>query len=419
MKFQLIIIGNELLNGKIQDKNAHWLAKFCHKNGHNLERVTIVPDEEKSFLTVIKEAYQKVDVVVTTGGMGPTEDDLTKKMLASFFNKKIVFNENASLITQSHYQRNKREYDPKKVSYAYIPEDFTPIYNPKGFAPGLCYQNEKKLLFAAPGVPEEFKQMVKEEFSKVIQKTFPSQNNFTKHIIIKTHKLSESKIFTEIAPSLWESLSPFGQISSLPHSYGVDIGVHIQDVSKELLGKKEKLVLKEIDKSPIKDFIWHIGEESLEELIIQKAKEKKLTFGFAESCTGGLLADRITNVSGSSSVFWGSVTSYANEVKINTLKVKKETLQNFGAVSVEVAKEMAKGAKEVLNVDIVMATSGIAGPLGGSKEKPVGTVAIAFCDKENQGELLHFNGDREQLKYRFSQYALLKLLERINKHSSH
>ena len=218
-------------------------------------------------------------------------------------------------------------------------------------------------------------------------------------------------------PKLWEKLSQFGEVSSLPHKLGVDIGIKLTaETDQEILEKKEALNTIMQD-TTLKDFIWHIGSESLEEVIIEKAKEKGLTIGFSESCTGGLLAHRLTNVSGSSSVFWGSIVSYANEVKMGCLQVEKDTLKNHGAVSEQTAFEMAIGARKNLGVDIAISTTGIAGPLGGSPEKPVGTVGIGSSTKEiTESEILHFQGDRDQLKYAFSQAALYKLLDIIIKH---
>ncbi|MFT6631048.1 MAG: nicotinamide-nucleotide amidase [Bacteriovoracaceae bacterium] len=411
MKVDLIIIGNELLNGKIQDLNTHFLAKELHKNGHTLRKVHIIADHKNDFNEAIETALSKADVIITSGGLGPTKDDLTKTMLAAHFNKEIKFNQEAYDITISQYQRGKREYNKEASHYHNLPNDFKAIYNPSGYAPGLYFQINDKKIFATPGVPTEFQSMFTEEIEpKYIEKN----DILMKHIIIKTWKLPEAKIFHTIAQGLWEKLEEFGEVSSLPHRLGVDIGVQISANSNEELLEKEKKVLCIFNQSPLKDFIWHIGPELLEELIVKKAKEKGLTIGFAESCTGGLCASRITDVSGSSSVFWGSIVSYANEVKQKSLNVQQETLKIHGAVSEETALEMAIGAREQLEVDIAITTTGIAGPGGGSDLKPVGTVGIGVSTKyKSSSELLYFNGDRKALKHTFSQAALFKLLETI------
>lgn len=418
MKIHLILIGNELLNGKIQDKNAAWLADFSHKNHFNLEQIHIVPDNESIFKETLKNASNKADIIITSGGLGPTPDDITKKMVAEFFNKKIELNEDSLTITKAHYSRYDREYQQDKFDYHNIPNDFIPFNNPVGMAPGLGHKfDENKFFFCAPGVPSEFCRIIEEELFPYINQHLQIDIPFQKHVTVKTWKIPESKIFMKIAPGLWDELSKLGHVTSLPHLGGVDIGVEIKANSKEELDSKEKEIIDLIKNTEIKDYIWNIGSESLEEVIVQKAKEKNLKIGFAESCTGGLCASRITDVSGSSSVFWGSIVSYSNEVKMNCLNVQEKTLKDHGAVSLETAKEMAQGALNNMNLDIAITTTGIAGPGGGSKEKPVGTVAIGLATKKNAtSELLYFKGNREQLKFRFSQAALFKLLEEIFKH---
>ncbi len=413
MQAELIIIGNELLNGKIKDKNIHYFSKFCFKNNLDLYQVQIIKDTKEALHNALDIAFKRSDFVLTTGGLGPTKDDQTKELLAQYFNKEINFSKRALEITQAHYKRGKREFNKETNLYPNIPDDFLPLSNPTGYAPGLLYKFEdKKILAATPGIPREFQTMLDE----VVSPLLPTNNSFSKHIIIKTNRIAESKIFNELCPNLWEELQVFGEVSSLPHPLGVDIAVVINKPHDE------DKVLSLIDKSKLKDHIWHIGADLLEEVIIKEATLKKLKIGFAESCTGGLCASRITDISGSSSVFWGSIISYSNEVKIRSLNVKEETLNHFGAVSAEVAKEMAVGALENMNLDIAITTTGIAGPGGGSKEKPVGTVGIGFATKEkSDSKIYHFSGnnnDREGFKFKFSQAALFKLLEVIRAYDS-
>lgn len=408
MQAELIIIGNELLNGKIKDKNTAVFSRICYENNIHLHRVHIIQDNSASLFEVLDQACKRSDLIVTSGGLGPTKDDLTKQMVADYFQKEIVFNQEALNITKSHYERGKREFNPNINLYPNIPKEFIPMYNPSGYAPGLLFEfDQKKYIACTPGVPSEFNQMI----NKSLMPKLPKSDRFSKHIIVKTKRVPESKIFNSLCPDLWEKLEEFGKVSSLPHPMGVDIGVRIQDINHE------QSVIELITNSNISSHIWHIGPESLEEVIIAKAKEKNLKIGFAESCTGGLCASRITDVSGSSSVFWGSIVSYSNEVKTRALDVSEENLKNFGAVSLETAKEMAIGARKNMNLDIAITTTGIAGPGGGSKEKPVGTVGIGFSTKESSGsEMLYMHGDREELKFRFSQAALFKLLETITKY---
>lgn len=407
MKIQFISIGNELLNGKIQDLNTKALASLCHEYGHTLLKSQTIPDNEEIFHETFESAFKSSDLVITSGGLGPTKDDLTKLMLSKFFNKKIIPSKKAYLICEKQYKRMDREFDPKKNHYDEIPEGFEALYNEVGFAPGLSYKEDSKKVIALPGVPSEFKAMIKSFFEKTA-----SENDLLKemHLTFRTWRIPEEKIFFELCPDLWEKLEAYGEVSSLPHVLGVDVGVKIKDISQK--DEVNSLILN----SPLKDYIWHIGRERLEEVIILEASKRNLSFGFSESCTGGLNASRITDISGSSAVFYGSIVSYANEVKMNSLGVKEETLKNFGAVSEETAREMAIGAQKNLHVDIAVSTTGIAGPNGGSVEKPVGTVGIGVSSSHgSSSKMYYYKGDREALKLRFSQMALYTLLEEIRK----
>ncbi len=410
MKFDLIIIGNELLNGKIQDLNAHFLATELYNRGDELRKVHVIKDSEKEFEMAIAESKLYSDVIITTGGLGPTQDDLTKTMFAKIFNKEVVYNTDAYKVAKGHYDRGEREYNLDIIDYHNLPLEFNSLANPIGYAPGIHYQEDDVHFFATPGVPSEFQVMLCE----IILPKIPKPSLKSKHVIIKTWKIPESKIFHEFAPELWKDLETIGEVSSLPHISGVDIGVKISGSTEVEIEQKEKKVIALVSATEIKDYIWHIGPESLEEVIVTKAKQKKLTIGFAESCTGGLCASRITDISGSSAVFWGSIVSYANEVKTKSLEVKTETLKDHGAVSKKTAREMALGAREQLQVDIAISTTGIAGPGGGSIEKPVGTVGIGVSTVSGtKSKIYNFKGSRKALKQRFSQAALMILLEEI------
>lgn len=416
MKIDLIVIGNELLNGKTQDINTIFLAKLLTKNGLTLRQVKIIEDNQDSFSQAIDSSLEAADVVITTGGLGPTKDDLTKTMLAHYFHKDISFDQKALDITLEHFTRYNREYDEQTMHYHKIPKDFSALLNPTGYAPGLMHElKSEQLIFSLPGVPLEFQSMLESQVLSHIESK--SKNElFIEYLTIKTWKLPESKIFNDIVPGLWEQLLKYGDVSSLPHPLGVDIGIKLTCATQQGLTKQKTEILSLLNSTSLKENIWHIGNLNLEELIVKEAKEKKLTIGFAESCTGGLCASRITNVSGSSSIFWGSIVSYANEVKIKSLNVSKETLDNHGAVSEQTALEMSLGAQKNLQVDIAISTTGIAGPNGGSAEKPVGTVGIGIASKKTQAsQIYNFNGNREMLKVRFSQIALMTLLEEIRK----
>ncbi|MBL7666130.1 MAG: CinA family nicotinamide mononucleotide deamidase-related protein [Bacteriovoracaceae bacterium] len=419
MKLELIIIGNELLQGKVQEINGHWLAGFLANKKIELSRINIIKDDSKLIQEATKRSLQRAEIVLLTGGLGPTEDDLTKQALTDMFSKKLIVTKHSLDLAKEHYQRIGRNFEDANTNYEKIPEDFFPIRNHVGLAPGLRFITaDGKLVLATPGVPREFYHMFEHEIYPYIEKNFEMNKKIKKILSIRTKDISEEKIFSQLCPHLWADLSQFGYVSSLPQILNVDIGVQIEYEKESEFQEKQEKIKKLVNGTKLKEYIWHWGDESLEQLIVENAKAKKIKFGFAESCTGGLNSERITNVSGSSSVFWGSVVSYSNEIKTNILKVNPETIRNFGAVSEQTAIEMAQGAVKELGIDIAISSTGIAGPTGGSEIKPVGTIVIGHATKNGNAyaQTFHLHGDRVGLKRRFSQKALFELLEQINRY---
>jgi nicotinamide-nucleotide amidase len=408
----MIVIGDEILNGRTQDLNASWLSKFLFKKGMDLKSVRFIRDHVDEISTSIKEALSESDIVITSGGIGPTLDDKTKSVLANYFKKQIKPREDVAEIVTNNYIRFGRVWNRESNFYHHFPEDFFAISNPLGLAPGLgFFTNDQKLIISAPGVPREFKEMVDKEFYPIIKKKFSTRLKENFQSVIRTHNIPEEKIFYELCPGLWKDLEAVGKVSSLPNSLGIDIVVSYLG-NEDLFLLNEKKIKAIVSQTPLLPYVWHWGNQSLGDLILQKAKNKKCTFSFAESCTGGLTSSKITDLSGSSEVFWGSLISYDNSIKENILGVKSETLKDFGAVSIETAKEMAINARKLFKTDYAISISGITGPTGGTIEKPVGTVAIGFSTPlENGATLYLFPGDRIKLKDRFSEKALLTLLE--------
>lgn len=413
MKIAMLIIGSEVLAGKITDLNTRCLAEFLRPYHLEINTAMTVSDEEKNIHEALKTLWADHDLIITSGGLGPTQDDITKLALASYFNRKVEYSADAEKTATENYARYNRPFMGKEHGYCYLPQGFVALSNSTGFAPGLFAEHLGKFLLSGPGVPREFKSMLEDHFEKLIVSKI-SSHLFLDNVVVRTQKVPEEKIFKEVDPTLWDKLSTLGNVSSLPILYGVDIGVRIIAKSASELTQKRAAVLKIFESSPVKNHIWHIGTESIEELIVNKALEKKVTFGFAESATGGLCSHRITGVPGSSQVFMGSVISYDTEVKIKILNVSTQTIGQFNVVSTEVAQEMAQGLQQNLGVDIAISTTGIAGPSGGSTEIPVGTLCVGFSTKDElSAEKLQFYGDRELLKNRFSQAALFALWDRL------
>ncbi|MAF77712.1 MAG: hypothetical protein CME60_06070 [Halobacteriovoraceae bacterium] len=416
MKAQIIIIGDELLNGSIQDKNISPLAKWLDQMGFACDQVTITKDREDLLLPVLKEAWEKSDLVITTGGLGPTEDDITKQILAKLIGSTLAPSDKAQQLVEKLYSRRDKKWNPELNHYHLIPKGVEVFDNPKGFAPGLMIKEDNRLLLATPGVPRELIAMLEETLPDIIKESFPNMDNGPKVITFRTHGIPEEKIFGELCPGLWQELSHYGKVSSLPQVIGVDIHILLKPEFRKDYQKTKETIVDLVQTKALKDYIWSNEFITLEEAVIKKASEKNLKIGFSESCTGGLVAHKITNISGSSRVFMGSLITYSNEAKKDLLGVSEEVLKTKGAVSEETALEMVQGTKEKLKVDVALSLTGIAGPLGGSKEKPVGTVCIGEAfGNSSESKQYQFFGDRALLKERFAQTALLKALKIIEK----
>lgn len=413
LSVSMIVIGDEILNGRTTDLNGSWLSKFLFKKGLQFKSLRFIHDDIIEMNKALADSMSESDIVITSGGIGPTFDDKTKSILASFFNKKIIERDDVANIVTQNYLQFGRQWSPSYNHYHFFPEDFIATNNPKGLAPGLAYfdAGANKLILSGPGVPGEFSVMVEVEFLKLIESFFPERFKENFQTVIRTKGVPEEKIFFELCPSLWSELEVFGKVSSLPQTIGIDIVISYLG-NQKIHEEKERTIKKLIEESKLGPYVWQYGNLSINELVLAYAKEKKLKFAFAESCTGGLVSSKMTDLAGSSEVFMGSVVSYSNEAKMQLLGVKSETLKSFGAVSQETAKEMAYSAREKFNCDFAVSISGIAGPSGGSIEKPVGTVTIGYAGKNiNGAKSFIFPGDRIRKKERFSDMALLILFD--------
>lgn len=412
----LLVIGDEILYGRTTDLNGSWLSKFLFKNGIYLKKMVFVRDQELDIKTALTNALTDTDIVITSGGIGPTIDDKTKKILANFFQKEIIEREDVAKLVDENYRRFGREWNKNLNYYHFFPKDFIAINNPKGLAPGLGFFDKNKLILSGPGVPREFQAMNEQEFLPLIKQYFQGKFKENQQVVVRTRSIPEEKIFNELCPNLWKDLSQFGSVSSLPHTIGIDIVISFNGDSN-MKTNYEKNIINIINQTPLKVFVWQYGSAPLPQSILKEAKEKNLTFSFAESCTGGLTSSKITDLSGSSEVFYGSVISYDNSIKSHLLNVSEQTLKNFGAVSLECAKEMAMGIRNATKTNIGISITGIAGPTGGTDDKPIGTVVIGISYQNTlESFRFQFPGDRIRLKERFSDMALYLLLESIRKY---
>jgi nicotinamide-nucleotide amidase len=372
---ELLSIGDELLYGQITDTNAQWISEQLTSIGIKVFRKTTVGDEAGEMVKAIQEAELRADLIILTGGLGPTSDDLTKPVLTQYFNTRLVLNEEALQDLTVLFQQRGRELTEINRQQAYLPASCTIIRNHYGTAPGMWFERNGKILISMPGVPFEMKAMMTEQLIPRIKDYFNPP--VILHKMIRTSGIGESFLAEKI--KTWEdNLPSFIKLAYLPSLEGVRLRLTAltekdkEETTQSILEQEtEKL------KTIIDGYIYGYGEEPYEQALGKLLMEHKLTIGVAESCTGGLVSYSITSVPGSSEYYKGGIISYANEVKINVLGVKKETLTEHGAVSEATVLQMAEGAQKILNTDIAIATSGIAGPGGGTPEKPVGTIWIA------------------------------------------
>lgn len=416
MKIGFLVIGSEVLDGKISDLNTKILAEFLRTNNLEINEAVVARDDKEAITGALQALLNKHDLVLTSGGLGPTKDDITKETLGTVLGRKLQYCDESRIIAEKNYERFNRPFPGKEHGYCYLPEGFMPLSNRTGMAPSFHTTHQNKILVSGPGVPREFKSMLEDHLMEIIKHKIP-KNELIDNVIVRTKNVPEEKIFDEVDPELWEKLEKYGIVSSLPILMGVDIGVKVRASNNDEMAKKVTDIKNIFENSPLKKHIWNYGPESLEDKLVILANQKKIRFGFAESATGGLCSHRVTNTSGSSQCFMGSVICYDEKVKEHVLGVSGDTLKKHTAVSLECAKEMASGLQKNFSLDVAISITGYAGPGGGNDKFPVGGVCIGRCLKgqEPTAESFLLKGDRDILKQRFSQAALYALLEEVEK----
>ena len=403
---ELLTIGDEILYGQIVDTNSQWMSVELDKAGIKVIRKTTVGDVESEILTAFAEAEKRADIILITGGLGPTSDDLTKPLLAKYFNCELKMNEEALREVTEFFKSRGRELTEVNRQQAALPTACEKITNPNGTAPGMWFNKNGKIFVAMPGVPHEMKTVMTDTVIPRLRKTF--QTPVIHHQVIRTIGIGESFLAEKISD--WEKSLPdhiklaylpsLGEVKLRLTSFGPSIE-NLQHQADELTGKLNGL---------IGQYIFGYGDDPIEAVIGNTLREKKLTISVAESCTGGYLSHLITSIPGSSDYFLGSMIPYSYEVKMRQLGVKPETLEKYGAVSEPTISEMASVVRARFNTDIGVATSGIAGPGGATPDKPIGTVWIAYSDKHHTvTKKLQLSKDR-MLNIRMASVAVLNLI---------
>lgn len=373
---EILTIGDEILYGQIVDTNSQWMGTELSKAGIRVVRITTIGDNSKDILQAFAEAETRADLILITGGLGPTSDDLTKPCLAQYFNCEMKIHEEALAEVTAFFSSRGRVLTEINRMQALLPICCEKITNRLGTAPGMWFGRDGKVFVSMPGVPHEMKAMMTEIIIPKLTKSFKTPA--IRHTVIRTVGIGESFLADKISD--WEkSLPPHIKLAYLPGYGEVRLRLTATGTDADSLVKESALLVEEI--RPLAgDYIYGLGDETLEVVIGKTLREKKLSLALAESCTGGHLAHTMTSVPGSSDYFRGSIVAYANEVKVDTLGVRKETIETYGAVSEQTVLEMAAQVRQKLNSDIGVATSGIAGPGGATPDKPVGLVWIAYAD---------------------------------------
>ena len=408
MNVEIIVIGDELLIGQVTDTNSGWIARELNHIGWEVTEITTVRDRSREITDALNSSFGRVDVVLMTGGLGPTKDDITKQTLCDYFGGKLVFDESVFANVEAIFRRRKLTMNDSTRNQAYVPNVCTVIQNPVGTAPVMWFERNGKVLVSMPGVPTEMKTVMKEVVISRLREYFRDHSSIL-------HRTCLVKDFTE--SRLSETLSDFE--AQLPGciklAYLPTPGVIRLRLTAR--GDEESYLQKIIDDEFFKlrtilgSHLFCGSDTTLAGALGSILTERGETLATAESCTGGNIAHEITRIVGSSVYFKGSVVAYSNEVKIRVLNVSSETLSGFGAVSRETVLQMVSGVQRLLSSDCAIATSGIAGPGGGSVEKPVGTVWIAVrYGERSEAECFCFEGDREQVIARATQSALLMLI---------
>lgn len=399
MTAHLLTIGDEILIGQIVDTNSAWMSRELNLRGMRVNGKSSVGDTREAIIEGVEHAARHANVVIMTGGLGPTKDDITKKTLADMFGARMVFHQETYDRIEQYFKKIGRPVSPAMVDQATLPDTATLLANKVGQAPGMWFERAGKVFISLPGVPFEMEYLMTHEVMPRLLERFPIQPIV--HRTLLTAGEGESNIARRIE-AFEDALPQHIKLAYLPalgqvrlRLTGTRDGEPAPDaearLSAELDAKAAEL------EAIIPDLVYGREEESLQQVVGNMLLEQGRQFGTAESCTGGYVAHLMTTVPGSSAYFPGAVVTYSYEMKTKLLGVKTDTLARFGAVSEEAVREMALGALDTLGVDVAVAISGIAGPDGGTPEKPVGTVWMAVSDRQRTIVQKHLFG-RDRLK---------------------
>ena len=421
MTIELINTGSELLLGRVLNTHQQWICRELADLGHTVNRQVAVPDGGHDIQQAVREALGRADLVITTGGLGPTCDDLTRELIAQLLGRKLHHDTSVLQNIARYFTSRGRPMPERTKVEAMVPEGATVLMNANGTAPGLALEvdpnpfradGKPSLLVMLPGPPRELRPMFTEQIVPLVQRRFPQQEEFVCRTL-KTTGIGESYMEERIAV-------PLKHLTDAGMDLGFCARVGEVDVRFVARGSRAAAMVAEaeaITRTHVGESIFGVEDDSLESVLVCELTARGQTLALAASCTGGHIANRITNIPGASAVLLAGVVTYANATKVSAVGVRLETLAAHGAVSEPTAREMAEGARRGTGADFALAVTGIAGPGGGTEAKPVGTVFLALASARETRVVRHLNRfDRETFKYLTAQQALMILFQELKAH---
>ena len=409
MQIEIINTGSELMLGRVLNTHQQWLCRKLADLGYVVSRQTAVSDETSAMNAAVLEALGRADLVLTTGGLGPTSDDRTRDRIAETLGLDLIQNDEVLARIVDFFASRKRPMPESTKVQALVPRGSIVLMNAHGTAPGLVmdvpagkFRARPTLLVMLPGPPRELRPMFVDQVIPLLRSKLPCEEEFVCQTL-RTTGMGESRVEELIAPRLKHLTDAGLEIGYCARTGEVDVRLVARGCGAQENVSEAVTIVREA----MADHVFGVDDESLEGTLVRLLTDRRQTLALAESCTGGYVAHRLTNVPGASAVLWGGVVSYANEAKMKWLGVNESTLTGHGAVSEETAREMAEGARRASGADFALSVTGIAGPAGGSEEKPVGTVYIGFASHKPVRVYKFLNPfDRETFKYVTSQQAL-------------
>ena len=404
MKAYIITIGDEILLGNTLNTNAAFIGTQLFDINIPVIKTSVVGDDNTAILSELNSASEHAELILITGGLGPTHDDVTRKSIVDFFKTELVENEEVLEHIKTLFEKRKRKVTAVNIDQAKVPKIAEVIKNNFGTAPGMWIEQEGKIYVVMPGVPYEMEAMMQSFIIPKLQERIGEDQNIILRKMILTTGIPESTLYERLGNL--DDLLQGGKLAFLPNQYGVKLRISVEGTDEKEL-KNKMMEIEQRIRSKAGRFIYGVGEDQLEAVVGRLLIEREFKIATAESCTGGLVGNMLTNVSGSSKYFERGIICYSNAAKVELLKVNEDTLAEHGAVSMEVAMQMAEGIKSTSGADIGLATTGIMGPTGATPEKQVGLVYIGYCDdKVCTAKKFNFGEDRLLNKQRTAQAAL-------------